>query len=72
MELLQDIFSRMARLESKVNNIAECVEDLMDNYHPNYNIKYPDNLPSKSMKAEFEASWLELQKTRDIYSEALH
>ncbi len=56
MELLQDISSRMAHLESKVDNLAECVEDLVDNYDPDRDIKYPDDLPSKSMMAEFEAS----------------
>ncbi len=34
-------------------------------------VKYPDDLPSKSMMAEFEASRLELRKTGDIYSEVL-
>ncbi len=56
MELLQDISSRLARLEDKVEHVAGCIEDLMDDYHPNYDIKYPDNPPSKSMIAEFEAS----------------
>lgn len=72
MELLQDISSRLACLENKVEHVAECVEYLMDDYHPDYNIKYPDDFPSKSLKAEFEASQLEHRKTRDIYSEALH
>ncbi len=71
MELLQDISSRLACLENKVEHIAECVEDLIDNYHPDHNVKYPDDLPSKSMMAEFKAFWLELQKTRDIYSKVL-
>ncbi len=56
MELLQDISSRLACLETKVNNIAECMEDLVDDYHPDCDIKYPDDLPSKSMMAEFKAS----------------
>ncbi len=54
-----------------MDDIAEHVEDLMDDYHPNYDVKYPDDLPSKSMKAEFEASQLEFWKTGDIYSEVL-
>ncbi len=71
MELLQDISSRLACLEDKVEMVAERVEDLMEVYHPDYNVKYPDDLLSKSLKAEFKASWLKLQKTRDIYSEVL-
>ncbi len=71
MELLQDISSRLARLEDKVEQVVERVEDLMDDYHPDHNVKYPDDLPSKSMMAEFEASRLELRKTGDIYSEVL-
>ena len=72
MELLQDISSRLARLEDKVEHVVERVEDLMDDYHPDHNVKYPNDLPSKSMMAEFEASRLELRKTGDIYSEVLH
>ncbi len=34
MELLQDIFSMLVHLEDKVKHIAGCVENLMDNYHP--------------------------------------
>ncbi len=71
MELLQDISSRLVHLEDKVEHIAECMEDLMDDYHPDHDVKYPDDLPSKSMMAEFETSWLELQKTRDIYNKVL-
>ncbi len=71
IEILQDISSRMAQLESKVDNLSEHVEDLMEDYHPDHDIKYPDDLPSKSLLAEFEASWLELWKTGDIYSEVL-
>ncbi len=56
MELLLDISSRLARLEDKVEHIAERVEDLMDDYHPDRDVKYPDDLPSKSMMAEFEVS----------------
>lgn len=59
-------------MEDKVEHVAEHVEDLMDNYHPDYNIKFPDDFPSKSLKVKFEASQLELQKTGDIYSEVLH
>ncbi len=43
----------------------------MDDYHPDHDVKYPDDLPSKSMMAEFKASRLELRKTGDIYSEVL-
>ncbi len=60
MELLQDISSRMARLENKVDNLVECVEDWVDDYNLDHDIKYPDNLPSKSMMVEFEASQMEL------------
>ncbi len=45
MELLLDISSRLA-----------CMEDLMDDYHPDHDVKYLDDLPSKSMMAEFEVS----------------
>ncbi len=41
MELLQDISSRLARLEDKVEHIAERMEDLMDDYHPDHDVKYP-------------------------------
>ncbi len=58
-------------LIAKTEHVAEHVEDLMDDYHPDHDIKYPDDLPSKSMMAKFEASWMELQKTEDIYSEVL-
>ncbi len=71
MEILQDIALRLVRLEEKVDKVAERVEDLMDDYHPDYDIKYPGDLPSKSLKAKFEASQLELCKMGDIYSEAL-
>ncbi len=43
-------------MEDKVEHIAEHVEDLMDDYHPYRDVKYLDDLPSKSMMAEFEAS----------------
>ncbi len=72
MELLQDISSRLAHLEDKVECVLEHMEDLMDDYHPDHNVKYPNDLPSKSMMAEFEASRLELRKTGDIYSKVLH
>ncbi len=71
MELLRDISSRLAHLESKVDNLAERIEDLVDDYNPDRDIKYPDDLPSKSMMAEFEASRMELRKTGDLYSEVL-
>ncbi len=72
MKILRDIASRLARLEEKVDKVAERVEDLMDDYHPDYDVQYPGDLPSKSLKAKFEVSRLELHKTGDIYSEALH
>ncbi len=72
VELLQDISSRMARLEAKVDNLAERMEDLVDNYNPDCDIKYPDDLSSKSIMAEFEASRMELRKSSDIYSKVLH
>ncbi len=56
MELLLDILSRLVRMEDKVEHITERVEDLMDDYHPDHDVKYLDDLPSKSMMAEFEAS----------------
>ncbi len=68
MELLQDILSRLACMEDKVEHIAEHMEDLMDDYHPDRDVKYSDDLPSKSMMAEFEASQMELRKTSDLYS----
>ncbi len=71
MELLQDISSRLMHLKDKVEHVAEHMEDLMNDYHSDHDIKYPEDLSSKSMMAEFEASQLELQKTRDIYSEVL-
>ncbi len=43
----------------------------MDDYHLDYDVKYPDEFPSKSLKAEFEVLRMELQKTGDIYSEVL-
>ncbi len=72
MELLQDISSRLARLESKVDNLVERVDDLVDDCDPDRDIKYLDDLPSKSMMAEFEALRMELRKTGDLYSEVLH
>ncbi len=56
MELLQDISSRLACLEDKVEHVAEHVEDLMDDYDPDRDVKYPEDLPSKLMMAEFKAS----------------
>ncbi len=71
LEILQDISSGLARLEEKVDTVVEQVEDLMDDYHPDNDVKYLDDLPSKSLRAKFEVSQLELRKTRDIYSEVL-
>ncbi len=42
----------MSCVEDKVGNLAERVEDLVDDYDPDHNIKYPDDLPSKSMMVE--------------------
>ncbi len=50
----------------------EWVEDLLDDYHPDSEVKYLDNLPSKSLMAKFKASQMELHQTGDIYSEVLH
>ncbi len=72
LEILQDISLRLACLEDKVDKVAERVEDLMDDYHPDYDVKYSDDLPSNSLKAKFKASRMELRKMEDIYSEVLH
>ncbi len=47
------------------------MDDLVDDYNPDHDIKYPDDLPSKSMMAEFEALRMELRKTSNLYSEVL-
>ncbi len=41
MELLQDISSRLTHLEDKVEHVAGHIEDLMDDYHPDHDVKYP-------------------------------
>ncbi len=60
LELSQDISSRLVCLETKVDTFMEWVEDLMDDYHVNYDLKYLDDFTSKSTKAKFEASWIKL------------
>ncbi|SJK99875.1 uncharacterized protein ARMOST_03186 [Armillaria ostoyae] len=71
LELLQDISSRLTCLEDKVDAIAGRVEDLVDDYDVDNKVKYPEDFVPKSVKAEFEASRMELQKTSDIYCEVL-
>ncbi|PBK60781.1 hypothetical protein ARMSODRAFT_982022 [Armillaria solidipes] len=71
LELLQDISSRLTRLEDKVDAVAGRVEDLVDDYDVDNEVKYPEDFIPKSVKAEFEASRLELRKTGDIYCEVL-
>ncbi len=58
-------------MEDKIEHVVEQVENLIDNYHVDYNVKYLDDLPSKSIKAKFEVLQMKLQKTSDIYSEVL-
>ncbi len=58
-------------MEDKIEHVVEQVENLIDNYYVDYNIKYPDDLSSKSIKAKFEVSQIKLQKTSDIYNEVL-
>ncbi|PBK79224.1 hypothetical protein ARMGADRAFT_1093350 [Armillaria gallica] len=41
LEILQDISSWLACLKDKVERIVEWVDDLMDDYHPDNNIKCP-------------------------------
>ncbi len=36
----------------------------MDDYHPDHDVKYPDDLPSKSMMAEFEGLLVGAPKNR--------
>ncbi|PBK65752.1 hypothetical protein ARMSODRAFT_1022181, partial [Armillaria solidipes] len=67
LELLQDISSRLTHLEDKVDAVAGRVEDLVDDYNADNEVKYPEDFIPKSVKAEFEASRLELRKTGDIY-----
>ncbi|SJL06761.1 uncharacterized protein ARMOST_10103 [Armillaria ostoyae] len=71
LELLQDISSRLTRLEDKVDAIAGRMEDLVDDYDVDNEVKYPEDFIPKSVKAKFEASRLELRKAEDIYSEVL-
>ncbi|KAK0449942.1 hypothetical protein EV421DRAFT_1899430 [Armillaria borealis] len=70
-KLLQDISSRLMCLEDKVDAITGHVEDLVNDYNVNNEVKYPEDFIPKSVKAEFEASRLELQKARDIYCKVL-
>ncbi|PBK71030.1 hypothetical protein ARMSODRAFT_1017799 [Armillaria solidipes] len=71
-ELLQDISARLMHLENKVEAIMDWVEDLVNNYHVDNDVQYPEDFIPKSVKAEFEASRMELCKTGDIYCEVLH
>ncbi|KAK0421775.1 hypothetical protein EV421DRAFT_1746169 [Armillaria borealis] len=71
LEILQDISARLVHLENKVEAIADQVEDLVDDYDVNNEVKYPKDFIPKSVKAEFEASRMELQKMGDIYCEIL-
>ncbi|PBK62703.1 hypothetical protein ARMSODRAFT_980541 [Armillaria solidipes] len=71
LELLQDICARLTRLEDKVDAVAGRVEDLVDDYDVDNEVKYPEDFIPKSVKAEFEASRMELRKTGDIYCEVL-
>ncbi len=59
LELLQDISSRLIDLEDKIEAVTDQVEDLVDDYHVNNNIKYLDNFVLKSIKAKFEALRIE-------------
>ncbi|KAK0432108.1 hypothetical protein EV421DRAFT_1924530 [Armillaria borealis] len=70
-ELLQDISSRLTCLEDKVDAIVGHVEDLVDDYDVDNEVKYPEDFIPKSIKAEFEVSRLELRKAGDIYCEVL-
>ncbi|PBK71419.1 hypothetical protein ARMSODRAFT_973840 [Armillaria solidipes] len=71
LELLQDISSRLTCLEDKVDAITGDMEDLVDDYNVNNEVKYPEDFIPKSIQVEFEASRLELWKAEDIYCEVL-
>ncbi|PBK75374.1 hypothetical protein ARMSODRAFT_970046 [Armillaria solidipes] len=71
LELLQDISARLTHLENKVEAIADQVEDLVDDYHVDNNVQYPEDFIPKFIKTKFKASRLELWKTRNIYCEVL-
>ncbi|KAK0446610.1 hypothetical protein EV421DRAFT_1733892, partial [Armillaria borealis] len=71
LEILQDISARLVHLENKVEAIADRVEDLINDYDVNNEVKYPKDFIPKSVKAEFEASRMELRKMGDIYCEVL-
>ncbi|SJL06756.1 uncharacterized protein ARMOST_10098 [Armillaria ostoyae] len=71
MEILQDISARMACLDDKVEAVMAWVEDLVDDYHIDNNIQYPEDFIPKSIKAKFEVLRIELQKTSNIYCEVL-
>ncbi|SJL12783.1 uncharacterized protein ARMOST_16214 [Armillaria ostoyae] len=72
LELLQDISSRLMCLEDKVDVIAGHVEDLVNNYDVNNEVKYSEDFIPKSVQVEFKALRLELRKVRNIYCEILH
>ncbi|KAK0430790.1 hypothetical protein EV421DRAFT_1743708 [Armillaria borealis] len=67
LEILQDISARLVHLENKVEAIVDWVEDLVNDYNVNNEVKYPEDFIPKSIKAEFEVSRMELRKTGDIY-----
>ncbi|KAK0429525.1 hypothetical protein EV421DRAFT_1914619 [Armillaria borealis] len=71
LKILQDISARLAHLEDKMDAIAVHVKDLVDDYNVNNEVKYPEDFILKSVKAEFEASRMELQKASNIYCEVL-
>ncbi|KAK0449356.1 hypothetical protein EV421DRAFT_1732628 [Armillaria borealis] len=71
LEILQDISARLACLEDKVETVMGHMEDLVDDYDVNNEVKYPKDFIPKSVKAEFKASRMELHKTSDIYCEVL-
>ncbi|PBK75380.1 hypothetical protein ARMSODRAFT_970050 [Armillaria solidipes] len=62
LELLQDISSRLTCLEEKIDAITGHVEDLVDDYDVDNEVKYPEDFIPKSIKAEFEVLQMELQK----------
>ncbi|SJL05249.1 uncharacterized protein ARMOST_08615 [Armillaria ostoyae] len=59
LELLQDISSRLTHLENKVDAVAGRMEDLVNDYNVDNEVKYPEDFISKSVKAEFEVSRLD-------------
>ncbi|SJL07240.1 uncharacterized protein ARMOST_10583 [Armillaria ostoyae] len=68
LELLQDISSRLMHLEDKVDAIMGHMEDLVDDYDVDNEVKYPEDFVPKSVKAEFEASDMALIKAEGLTS----